>query len=399
MRERSGQHTVWMVVGAIIIMVVVGLVFVLARSGAQQLSGTYGGEISQGASFSINPDSWLAINFTIPGDTHSVINVTGSYTSQGTVEFAVLSRTQYERFTQNRNAFSTPYSNGAPGSILASFPPGQYVLVFYNQGLATPATVTIVNSIIVKYSKLISTTAYYKPFFVPLNLSIGGLYTANATNAANYNYSRTLNVTINYTYASNYFAALPDNFSITFNNYSITRYNFSYNNRTYNFTYGNNQTYVPSSGTLPYISPSGNSNTTSSIITHAYISTAYPNIYKAILNASLKGIVGKLNINQLPSHITFLGCRSSSLLSVKVINYSNGCSFAVKSPGAYEPVSYENNYRATYYHLNFSSLIFNRTQTYSSGPINLWEAPSPNESSPIDIYMCFRDSDINVEVC
>jgi len=109
---------------------------------------------SQGQVFSINAGSYEYSNFTIPQGAYSV-NITGSYTSQGKVEVAILTQAQYGAFTQNPSSISSsPYYYGdTQGSTInAQLSQGSYVLVFYDPGVLTQDTVTIVNPIAAKYT-------------------------------------------------------------------------------------------------------------------------------------------------------------------------------------------------------------------------------------------------------
>ncbi len=111
--------------------------------------------ISQGTVFSINPSSYNIVNFTVPTGAYS-ISVTGSYTSQGKIEVAILTPTQYGMFTQNPSSISSSqyfYGDTQGSTINAALSPGQYTLVFYDPGIITQDTVTIVNPITLTYTQ------------------------------------------------------------------------------------------------------------------------------------------------------------------------------------------------------------------------------------------------------
>jgi hypothetical protein len=111
--------------------------------------------LSQGQVFSINPGSYYLVNFTIPQGAYS-INVTGSYNSQGKIEVAILTQTQYGAFTQNPSSISSSqyYYGDTQGSTINAqlSSPGQYTLIFYDPGIFTQDTVTIVNQITLTYA-------------------------------------------------------------------------------------------------------------------------------------------------------------------------------------------------------------------------------------------------------
>ena len=110
--------------------------------------------VSQGQVFSINPGSSYGINFTIPNGAYS-INVTGSYTSQGKVEVAILTPAQYGAFSQNKDSITSSqyyYGDTQGSTINAQLGPGQYTLVFYDPGVFTQDTVTVVNPIVAHYT-------------------------------------------------------------------------------------------------------------------------------------------------------------------------------------------------------------------------------------------------------
>lgn len=109
---------------------------------------------SQGQVFSINPGSYELVNFTIPQGAYS-INVTGSYTSQGKVEVAILTQAQYGAFTQNPSSIKSSqyyYGDTQGSTINAQLSAGSYTIVFYDPGLITQDTISIVNPITAKYT-------------------------------------------------------------------------------------------------------------------------------------------------------------------------------------------------------------------------------------------------------
>jgi hypothetical protein len=110
--------------------------------------------LSQGQVFSIDAGSYYEVNFTIPQGAYS-INVTGSYTSQGKVEVAILTPIQYGAFTQNKDSLASSqyfYGDTQGSTINAQLSAGQYTLVFYDPGIFTQDTVTVVNQIIAHYT-------------------------------------------------------------------------------------------------------------------------------------------------------------------------------------------------------------------------------------------------------
>jgi hypothetical protein len=108
----------------------------------------------QGQVFSINASSYEYVNFTVPQGAYS-INVSGSYTSQGKVEVAILTPVQYGAFTQNSSVITSAqyyYGDTQGSTINAQLSAGSYILVFYDPGLITQDTVTIVNPIVLRYT-------------------------------------------------------------------------------------------------------------------------------------------------------------------------------------------------------------------------------------------------------
>jgi len=110
---------------------------------------------SNGQVFSINPGYYEVVNFSIPQGAYS-INITGSYTSQGKVEVAILTPAQYGAFTQNPSSITSSqyyygYSQGA--TINTVLTAGQYSLVFYDPGIITQDTITVINPIIARYTE------------------------------------------------------------------------------------------------------------------------------------------------------------------------------------------------------------------------------------------------------
>jgi len=110
---------------------------------------------SKGQVFSINPSYYEFVNFSIPQSAYS-INITGSYTSQGKVEVAILTPAQYGAFTQNPSSIASTqyyYGDTQGATINAVLPAGQYSLVFYDPGIFTQDTITVINPIVVEYTK------------------------------------------------------------------------------------------------------------------------------------------------------------------------------------------------------------------------------------------------------
>jgi len=111
--------------------------------------------ISSGQVFSINNRNYIAINFSIPQSAYS-INITGSYVSNGKVAVAILTPTQYGAFTQNTSSMSLSdyyYGYNEGSTINSQLSPGQYSLVFYDPGIITQDTITVINPIIVRYTE------------------------------------------------------------------------------------------------------------------------------------------------------------------------------------------------------------------------------------------------------
>jgi hypothetical protein len=110
--------------------------------------------LSQGNVYSINPGSSDTVNFTIPSGAYS-ISVAGSYTSQGKIEVAILTPTEYGAFTQSTSSIQSSqyyYGDTQGSTINAQLSPGQYTLVFYDPGIITQDTVTVVNPITLTYT-------------------------------------------------------------------------------------------------------------------------------------------------------------------------------------------------------------------------------------------------------
>jgi len=110
--------------------------------------------LSRGQVFSINPGYYEVVNFSIPQGAYS-INITGSYTSQGKVEVAILTPAQYGAFTQNPSSITSSqyyYGDTQGATINAGLTAGQYSLVFYDPGIFTQDTVTVINPIVVEYT-------------------------------------------------------------------------------------------------------------------------------------------------------------------------------------------------------------------------------------------------------
>jgi hypothetical protein len=110
--------------------------------------------LSQGQVFSINAGGYYGVNFTVPSGSYS-INVTGSYTSQGKVEVAILTPAQYGAFSQNQGSIASSqyyYGDTQGSTINAQLSAGQYTLIFYDPGIITQDTVTVVNPIVAHYT-------------------------------------------------------------------------------------------------------------------------------------------------------------------------------------------------------------------------------------------------------
>lgn len=165
-RKKSGRNAGWIAAIVIVVLVIAGFFYLVGK-----LSSPYGGGggngytstvpqvytiivAPQGTVFSINPGSSYGYNFTVPSGAYS-ISLSGSYTSQGKVEVAILTPAQYGAFTQNPSSIaSSQYYYGDTGgaTIDASLSAGQYTLVFYDPGVFTQDTVSIVNPIILTYT-------------------------------------------------------------------------------------------------------------------------------------------------------------------------------------------------------------------------------------------------------
>jgi len=110
---------------------------------------------SNGQVFSINPGSYEYVSFSIPQGSYS-INITGSYVSQGKVEVAILTPVQYGAFTQNPSSITSSqyyYGDTQGATINNVLSAGQYTLVFYDPGIITQDTITVINPIIVSYTE------------------------------------------------------------------------------------------------------------------------------------------------------------------------------------------------------------------------------------------------------
>jgi len=110
--------------------------------------------LSKGHVFSINPGYYEVVNFSIPQGAYS-INITGSYTSQGKVEVAILTPAQYGAFTQNPSSITSSqyyYGDTQGATINAFLTAGRYSLVFNDPGILTQDTVTVINPIVVEYT-------------------------------------------------------------------------------------------------------------------------------------------------------------------------------------------------------------------------------------------------------
>ncbi len=154
----------WIVAISIVILIIVVIVY---NSGVNQQSYQPIAKVytttpqiysinlfSSGQVFSLNASQYESFNFIIPQGAY-FINVTGSYTSQGKIEVAILTPTQYGAFTQNPSSISSSqyyYGDTHGSTINAQLLPGQYILVFYDPGIFTQDTITIVNPIIAYYT-------------------------------------------------------------------------------------------------------------------------------------------------------------------------------------------------------------------------------------------------------
>jgi len=110
--------------------------------------------LSKGQVFSINPGYYEVVNFSISQGAYS-INITGSYTSQGKIEVAILTPAQYGAFTQNPSSITSSqyYYGDTQGATINTFlTAGQYSLVFYDPGIFTQDTITVINPIVVEYT-------------------------------------------------------------------------------------------------------------------------------------------------------------------------------------------------------------------------------------------------------
>jgi len=92
--------------------------------------------------------------FLVPPDATNA-SLTGSFTSQGKVETAIMTIPQYEAFTANHNSiFSSRYYYGANlgVSINRTLPPGSYYFMFYNPNATSNVTIMITNAIVLHYT-------------------------------------------------------------------------------------------------------------------------------------------------------------------------------------------------------------------------------------------------------
>ena len=165
--KKSGGKGGWIAAIVIIIIVVAAIFYFAGRNQNPYSSG--GGYapttqpvpqvhtatlLSQGNVYSINPGSSDTVNFTIPSGAYS-ISVAGSYTSQGKIEVAILTPTEYGAFTQSTSSIQSSqyyYGDTQGSTINAQLSPGQYTLVFYDPGIITQDTVTVVNPITLTYT-------------------------------------------------------------------------------------------------------------------------------------------------------------------------------------------------------------------------------------------------------
>jgi len=163
-KEQSGSRSGTWIVAIVVVIIVIAIFFYLE---GESSNSPYGGSgyttvsqvhtfviVPQGQVFSINPGSSYSYNFTIPNGAYS-ISLTGSYTSQGKIEVAILTPTQYGAFTQNHDSITSSqyyYGDTQGSTINAQLSPGQYTLVFYDPGIFTQDTVTVVNPITLTYT-------------------------------------------------------------------------------------------------------------------------------------------------------------------------------------------------------------------------------------------------------
>ena len=113
---------------------------------------------TQGQVFSIGPNAQYGYEyseFSTPS-TATGISVSGSYTSQGSVEVAILTATQYGAFEADHSSLASDntyyYGDTQGSSISATLSPGTYYLVFYDPGVFTTDTVSIVNPVVFSYT-------------------------------------------------------------------------------------------------------------------------------------------------------------------------------------------------------------------------------------------------------
>ncbi len=165
-KKNKGSRS-WIVAISAISIVILIIVVIVSTSGVNRQSyqpiakvhtntpRTYSINLfSPGQVFSLNAGQSKFLNFTIPQGAYS-INVTGSYTSQGKIEVAILTPTQYGAFTQNPSSISSSqyyYGDTHGSTINAQLLPGQYILIFHDPGIFTQDTITIVNPIIAHYT-------------------------------------------------------------------------------------------------------------------------------------------------------------------------------------------------------------------------------------------------------
>lgn len=165
------QHTSksgWGAAILVVIIIIAVFLYIGSKSSSSPYAGSSGSSVSstvpqvqnlvlvhQGTVFSINPGNYDIVNFTVPSGAYSV-SLTGSYTSQGKIEAAILTPTQYGMFTQNPSTISSSqyyYGDTQGSTIDASLSPGTYTLVFYDPGIITQDTVTVINPIVLTYTQ------------------------------------------------------------------------------------------------------------------------------------------------------------------------------------------------------------------------------------------------------
>lgn len=168
-KKKSGSKSAGVIATVVVLIIIVaGFFYIEGRSSSGGGGGGGGGSgytttvpqvhtitvSSQGTVFSVNPGSSYGYNFTVPEGAYS-ISLTGSYSSQGKIEVAILTPAQYGAFTQNPSSISSSqyyYGDTGGATVDTSLSAGQYTLVFYDPGVFTQDTVTIVNPMTLTYT-------------------------------------------------------------------------------------------------------------------------------------------------------------------------------------------------------------------------------------------------------